>query len=66
MLQLTNEGGKGPAEEGGHGREEDGQLQVSVEPGAVAEQGLVGAIQQTCELCLDLIYKLIGLFVWWI
>ena len=42
MLQLTYEGGEGPAEEGGHGREEDGQLQVSVEPGTVAEQGLDG------------------------
>ena len=41
-LQLTYECGKGPAEESGHGREEDGQLQVSVEPGTVAEQGLGG------------------------
>ena len=41
-LQLTDERGEGPAEEGGHGREEDGQLEVSVEPGAVAEQGLDG------------------------
>ena len=58
MLQLTDEGGEGPAEEGGHGREEDGQLQVAVKPGAVAEQGLRVAIQQTWSIIK---IKLIGI-----